>query len=212
MLDSSESLFLVLAFLVPGFIFNSSFSVFFAVKRIDTQTTILRLLTFTCLNYAAWAWLLYLIVQPDFGRNHTIFVPFAWFFILFLSPVLFGGLMGLAYQKGFPTNALRKLGFAPLLPDLSAWNYKFTRIDEPTNVIVTLNHSEQIAGRFWTNSLAAVSEEGGDLYLEEAFIFNEAEERWESKAGSDGVWISGDSIQNIEFWIHYEEKRDGQEE
>ena len=79
----------------------------------------------------------------------------------------------------------------------TAWDFKFSSIDETKYLEVVLNDGRVVRGRFSTGSYASsVEDEGGGLFLEDAYVG----EDWEHRYKSDGMYIAANAIQTVEFF------------
>ena len=196
-LDSFDAFFYTSAFLVPGFILQSTISAFVPQKGEDTQLTLLRLLTFSCINYALWSWLIYLIYQAQFFLSRPIWAAIAWGLIILISPLVLGLITGKLNQAELIRKALQRLGFNPIHVIPTAWDYKFNDLKEGRWIIVTLENGSEILGFFGAHSFASSEMSERDIYVQK--MFQNKNGTWEEIPRSDGILISGNKIRHIEF-------------
>jgi len=169
-------------FLVPGFLIDLTVSGFSYKKSEQVPLLLLRFLTYSCLNYSLWIFP-YLLSRDRIVLENPAFLAVICLVIIFISPVFLGLTVGLGLKtflgQGFP----------------SAWDYRFSRINEPLWVLVTLKDGSQVAGRFGKNSFASSER---DLYLESVYQLSE-DNPWQPVTGTAGVLIKAEEIRYIEF-------------
>lgn len=184
-------------FLVPGFLIDLTVSRFFYKKSEQVPLILLRFLTFSCLNYAIWIFIYLLPWDKSFLTNPA-FLAVIFLVIIFISPLFSGLIFGLANQQQLVEQGLAILGFRTLSGFPSAWDYHFSRINEPLWVLVTLKDESQVAGRFGRKSFASSESSERDLYLEKSYKLRE-DNSWETVEGTVGILIKADEIRYIEF-------------
>lgn len=184
-------------FLVPGFLIDLTVSRFFYKKSEQVPLTLLRFLTFSCFNYAFWIFIYLLPWDKSFLENPAL-LAIIFLVIIFISPLFLGLIFGFANQQQLVERGLAILGFRTLSGFPSAWDYKFSRIDEPLWVLVTLKDESQVAGRFGRKSFASSETSERDLYLEESYKLAE-DNSWETVEGTSGILIKAEEIRYIEF-------------
>ena len=86
-IDNFTSLFFIVAFVIPGFIFNFVHRVFIPVRYEEKEITLLNFITISCVNYGIWSWLIFWIYQSHYYEQHPLRTGFAWLLIVFLSPL-----------------------------------------------------------------------------------------------------------------------------
>ena len=86
-------------------------------------------------------------------------------------------------------------------PIPTAWEYKFSRMNEGKYVTVCLDNGKKIRGAFFNKSMASSDVSNTDVYIESVYFLDE-EDNWKPMEGSDGVWISSGAIK----WISFLEK------
>ena len=196
--DGTESLFLILAFVIPGFIWNCIHSVFNPRKTERTQLLLLRFLTFSCINYGLWSWLLYLVFVSEFFEKSDLFTGIAWVTIILVSPVGLGFTTGLLSQKELFRRVFTRMGLSSIHGIPTAWDYKFSKTRKSVWVQVTLKDGKKISGLYGCQSFASSVAEERDLYLQQAVRVSKDGD-WERLKRTDGVLIKGNEIKYIEF-------------
>jgi hypothetical protein len=199
-LDSFDALFYTLAFIVPGFILWSTRAALVPQRAEDTGLSLVRFLIYSCLHYALWSWLIYLMFRIEFFTAYPYRSAAAWFLIIFVSPLSLGMLLGALRNTGVVRRLLGKVKLRPLHHIPSAWDYIFFRMSEGAWILVTMKDGKKVAGKFGRESYAAPSSER-DLYIQEVYDLVNAETPWQKITRSPGIWIKGDEIKSIEFWV-----------
>jgi hypothetical protein len=205
-IDGIEVLFYTLGFLVPGYVLYIVLAAFVPQRAEQTELSFLKFLLFSCINYAVWSWLIYLVaVNPiAFFSNHPLRTAVAWFAIIFLGPVLLGFLLGLNSQRRFTRNLLQKLGIALIHEIPTAWDYVFSsmaRTGRGVWILVTLVDGSTVAGWFGGKSFASDVAGERDLFIET--VYNTLDDgTWQPMGKSEGILIKGNEIRYIEFLSH----------
>jgi hypothetical protein len=141
---------------------------------------------------------IYLLPWDKSVLENTVDLAIIFLVIIFISPLLLGLMFGLANQQQLVERGLAILGFRTLSGFPSAWDYKFSRINEPLWVLVTLKDGSQVAGRFGKNSFASSESSERDLYLESVYQLSE-DDPWQPVTETSGILIKADEIRYIEF-------------
>jgi hypothetical protein len=198
-LNGFDTVFFTLAFVVPGFVIQSTYSVFVPHKSEEVQRSFLRFIYFSCLNYSVWSWLIYLIIKTDFSKIHPIRTALIWSIIDFFSPVMLGVIIGYFSNKELMRKLFQRMGLNPIHVIPTAWDFKFSKIKKPNWVLVTLKDGGMVAGLFWSNSFASSDKGERDIYIEKIYKISD-EGPWEPVSNNEGILILGDQIRHIEFW------------
>lgn len=194
-----NSVFFVLAFLVPGFIWYSVLTTIVPRKPEEKDKLFLRYMTLSSLNYAFWSWLVYLLFSSQLFISHPIRSSLAWFLIIFISPVIFGFVSGKSNDKNYLEKFLRPLGINPINPIPTAWDFVFYNTKEPVWILVTMKDGSMVGGRFGTRSFASSDPDERDVYIQEVFKIDE-EGPWQRIPQNNGILVKSDEIKYIEFW------------
>lgn len=210
-INGFQTLFYTLAFIVPGFILHTTLSMLVPQRGKYVELSFIRFLTFSCINYALWSWLIYLLIRLDFFIANPIYTAFIWLLIILVSPVALGVIIAHFHHKETFRTMLQRYGFYPIHPTPTAWDYKFHKTDKPVWVLVTMKDGSRVAGLFGSRSFASSEPGEQDLYIQEVFRIN-GDEPWQRVPENDGILILGDQIKHIEFWKEEEVKDDAEQE
>lgn len=194
-LKSAESLFLVLAFIAPGFVIISVRNYFVIRRPLATTERALAYLTASALNYALFSPLIYLLIV---SRHAPLMQAVGWFVVLFLGPTIVGLVWAIASQGDWIRTILRRLGMRPVHVIPTAWDWKFANIKDPVFPLITLKNGEQFGGLFGYQSFASSTSDRRDIFLEQLYDVLEDEEWAEAQPGK-GVLIDYTEIAYIEF-------------
>lgn len=191
--NSIESVYLILAFFVPGFIV-SYFRAQFITGRMQSLTNaalsyltlsvIYFALVFPALEYAIG------LQEPSWQKAAT------WAALIFIGPAMFGIGLGLCAQKELDRKLLHKIGLNPVHIIPTAWDWKFGGMGEQW-VLVVLKDGAQFAGYCGAKSFMSSDPEERDIYIEQVYEVDE-DDNWHPR--KNGVLIAGGEIRTVEFW------------
>jgi len=199
-ISNFDMLFYTLAFIVPGFIMSAVIAMFIPQKQEQVQTLFVRFMTLSCINYAIWAWLFYIMLSTGFSKDHTYRAAAIWVLVILISPIVIGIIVGFISKKHWLRGMLQKLGFNPVHIIPTAWDYKFYNTTTPQWVIVTLKDGSTVGGLFGGNSFASSEGPERDLFIEKVYkIPNDSTQQWQETEGSKGILLKSDMIKHIEF-------------
>jgi hypothetical protein len=193
-----DSLFYTIAFIVPGFIILTTKSMFVQERDEKLSSLLLRCLTYSCVNYGLWSWLIYLLLMTDFFAKSTLSVAASLFLIDFISPVIIGGVYGHLLQRDTLGQLLGRFGLRILKPSPTGWDYKFSNIKSGVWIRVTFKDRSRVVGWFDSSSLASGEQKERDIYIEQVWVEDSC--KWKSVPRTDGMIIRGGEIKHIEFW------------
>lgn len=200
-ISNFDMLFYTLAFIVPGFIMSAVIAMFLPQKQEQFQTLFLRFLTFSCLNYAVWSWLFYILQRTGFPKDHPYKTAAIWGGIILVSPIVIGVIVGFASKKQWLRGLLQKLGFNPV-HIIPTWDFKFYNTPTPQWVIITLKDGSIVAGYYGGKSFASSEGPERDIFIEKVYkIPDDNTQQWEEVEGSQGILIKSDIIKHIEFLL-----------
>lgn len=199
---SLDVVLFTLAFVVPGFIIESIVSALLPRKVEDSKLLLLRFLTYSCVNHALWWWLIGLLLQSESPASHPCVAGFAWFLIVFISPIFLGLVWAKLNQRGVIRATLQWLGFDPVHVIPTAWDWKFSTT-QPVWIMVTLMDGSTVCGLFGSNSFASSAPEERDLFIEQVYRLDEGL-RWKPVENSDGILLRDGEIKYVEFREHTE--------
>ena len=196
-----DAVLVLILFVVPGFIGQRVLGAARARLQPDAQTALLEALVFSCVNFAAFGWLLLAVPELDrrFVEDHLAFVIAAWIVFLVLAPAWWGLLAAWALERGWLGRAYGFFRLRPIEPTATPWDHRF-RQGRQGLLRVTLADGTVVAGFFGLDSRAAAHPAREDLYLERQYGVD-ADGRLSPKPlpHSEGVWIRGDQVQVVEF-------------
>lgn len=205
-LTSFDAVFYAITFLVPGFVMDLTLSIFVPKRLEDLQFSLLRFLTLSCVNYAVWSWLIYLIFFKTHREVLSVFyASLSLGVVVFISPIVIGVLLGYFSQKEWIKKILNRLGLNTISSIPTSWDYKFSNINESVWLIVTLKDGSTVAGYFGTNSFASSIALEHDLYIEEIYKID-TNESWERLIPPCSILLKGEEIKYIEFWSDKQEE------
>jgi hypothetical protein len=196
-IGSFNSLFYTVAFIVPGFIILNTRSMFIREQNEQSSSLLLRCLTYSCINYGFWSWLIYLLFKTNFFADSPVISAGCLFVIIFISPVIFGGAYEHLLQKDSLGKLLSYFGLEILKPSLTGWDHKFSKIKGGAWIRVTFKDRSRVVGWFGSSSLASGEQKERDIYIEQVWV--EASDKWKSVPRTDGMIIKGGDIKHIEF-------------
>ena len=199
MLSSFEMLFYTLVFIVPGFIMYCAVSTIVPKKKEEANVSFIRFLLFSCINYAIWSWLIYYIAKNDLAEENPLIASLIWGFIILISPLIIGLVIGINSRKETIRKILQAVGYNPIHPIPTAWDFKFCNITEGSWVIVTLKDDSIVAGLFGKDSFASSDYEERDIYIERVYRI-QADGTWVEVQRSEGILICNKQIKHIEFF------------
>jgi hypothetical protein len=114
-------------------------------------------------------------------------------------PSLIGALFGVATVRDWSDRIWGRFGFAPVHHVPTAWDYKFSRLESPPFVLVTLSDGSRVGGRFSQGSFASSSNGERDLLLNE--VWNAPDKGdWIQVLPPRSILLCGRDIRFIEFF------------
>ena len=153
-LENFSNIYFVISVFVPGFIYCGIISTFIPLRaHKDKETLFLRYLTATAFNYAIFSPLIYLMVVWH-GLAGPVYQTLAWFFILFIAPILLATTRAMIIQRDGLGWFYRRLGLRAISPIPTGWDWIFSTTD-PCFVLITLIDTTEIAGYFGSRSMAS---------------------------------------------------------
>jgi CDP-diglyceride synthetase len=197
-LENFADLYFVVAVFVPGFIYCGVISTFVPLRALkERESLLLRYLTATAFNYAILSPLIYLLVigyKPDNPVAQSV----AWFFILFVSPVVLAMVRAKIIQRNGLGWFYERLGLRAISPIPTGWDWIFSTTD-PCFVLITLIDGTEIAGYFGKKSMASSDPDHKDIFIQLVYTVPANGGPWVALPGSLGVHIDGAQIGYMEF-------------
>ena len=175
-LKSIDSLYFLLAFIVPGLIVLFVRSQFVTGRRPSHPNAILSYLTVSVVYYALIlpvVAFLRSITGPSYGK------AMAWFAVVFLGPVVLGVLLGIGIQNDLLRGFLRRCGLNPVHVMPTAWDWKFGNMDNEW-VLVTLKDGTRFAGFCGAQSFISSDPAERDIYVQWIYDIDD-NHHWQSR-------------------------------
>jgi Family of unknown function (DUF6338) len=197
-LEAAPDLFFVVSVFVPGFIYYAVLATF--VPQRDSsgkETTLLRLLTGTALNYGVCSPAIYLLLTGELFQNSPIGRGITWLLIIFAVPILLALTAARMSQARLVKRPSEALGLRSISPIPTGWDWIFG-LQTPLFLLVTMKDGAKLAGYFGPESMASSDPTRKDLYIEKAFVISSTGE-WQEAPNSRGYYLGGDQIALIEF-------------
>lgn len=198
MVDNFEVVFFSSVFIVPGYILYSTLESLVPRNKRNVVNVTLKFLTGTLIHYILWSWLIYLMFNSKIFIESILLFYLSAIFIVVVSPSLMGLLLAKLSDKNIVITIMQFLGYNPINPIPTAWDYKFSKIQTKSWVIVSLNDGKVFYGKFSTKSFASSEPLERDIYIEEVYRLNE-NKQWIKRERTNGVLISREQIKYIEF-------------
>lgn len=194
-LDNLESVILIFAFLMPGFVWSGIYAMLIPRRSESDQIRFMEFFTLSCINNAFWSWLIYIWYRKAWYASHIVITGFAISALVFLSPSFFAFVTARLRREKF-ARFVDWIGFQSARWNTTAWDFKLSNTG-PVWVNVTLKDGSHIYGWFGEESFAGDAGPSADLYLERTAV--PAEDRPLDESQSGGVWIANEQIAIIEF-------------
>jgi len=195
-IESMEIVCYTAIFLLPGYIVEEMIRVIMPKKQYSEGIIFLRYLAYSIINLAIWSWLYFLIMK--YLGNATIVYWMTLVLATVISSLVTGTILGVIRKKECIRLFFSKCGLQVEHPIPTAWDYKFSEINDFRWVIINLVNDEIVYGKYANNSFTSSDESYRDIYLEEVYILDD-ENNWKLAERSDGIWISPNEIKSIEF-------------
>lgn len=127
---SLPELYLILAALVPGFIYNGVLTSFVPLRQNKERVVLtLRFLTITAVNYAVSSPLIYLLLAGSHAAGPPALRALAWFSIIFVVPVVLATIHAEIVQHDGFGWLYRLLRLRAINPIPTGWDWVFSRTD-----------------------------------------------------------------------------------
>jgi hypothetical protein len=201
--DSYKSVAIILAFLVPGYVWSATLSYFIPRRTKDAALSFLEFFTLSCVNDSLW-----LLFYLRFRASNTIYnqpnrIVLLLFSALFISPFGFGWLLGRFSSKAKIASALKVFGWKPVRSIPSAWDYWFG-LEKAAFLSVTMTNGSKAYGYFGPGSFAGDgTNEQRDIYLEK--IYTNTTQGFQPVDRTAGILINRDQIAYIELYTSTED-------
>src|SRR3546814_764891 len=127
-LDSASTLFLLLAFAVPGLVIEFVRSQFITGRVHKGPEKLLHYLTLSAVNYAVFSWAIYLAITSDYLARHDGLAALTWLLVILVGPAFLGVLSGYNTQRGWLRRLFQHAGLQPVHVMPTAWDWQFSRL------------------------------------------------------------------------------------
>ncbi|WP_288327338.1 DUF6338 family protein [uncultured Clostridium sp.] len=198
MIENFDMFFYTMTFVVPGFIIYYLTIKFYPQKTVDATSNIIKYMFYSSLNFAVISPIVYFIVKSDYHKQHVFRTAALWMVAICIVPIILGIINGIANQKGWIKEILNVFNVNPIIEIPTAWDYKFSSINEATWIIVTTMDNVQIMGLYSTDSFASSELTERDLYLEKYYTRNVENTDWEEVLNKS-ILIKAEQIKFLEF-------------
>ncbi|MFH1942657.1 MAG: DUF6338 family protein [bacterium] len=187
-----DKLLLFLIFFIPGFLSVKIYDLLVPGERRDFSKSLVEVIGYSCINFAALSWLIILIHSNNFYTNYRVCYIIIVVLILFIFPILwppiFLKILSLKFIAKYVINPIPK-----------PWDYIFSK-REAFWVIVNLQNGERIGGIYDKNSYTSSYPVEEQIYLEEVWTLDENGKFIEPIKRSNGILIMDGQISSIEFF------------
>jgi|GEM_PF-1562473 len=211
MFETFKAIVLLIAFLVPGYIWRTIEGQFvYLDHRLPWEKFALGLLTRSTFLYLPFALPIYHCTKNKCYDSHP--VTSAGLAILFLValPSLAGLLTGVVRQKDVIGTIFEVKWVDTLVSRLklktfwshrvpTAWEAVFNSKMTTCWVVVTRKNGQQVRGQLGVGSHISVDPEDRDIFLSRTLYWNDVAKKYEPVPGTLGVYISADEIATIEL-------------
>lgn len=194
---SLSQIWVLLVFIIPGFVLMRVKRVAYPTAEASTGSTVLDSLTLSCVVYALASPLLYISYLYRWPVTRPVFFSMLALVILLVVPCALGTLY-VRFTNADRARWLREvLGFPN--PDPTAWDYLF-RKRRAYWVWLTFKSGKVMAGLFGPNSCASSFPHKRDLYVEKLLRLDENGDVVELLDGSAGALVMMEDLERIQFF------------
>jgi hypothetical protein len=194
-LKSVESVYLVLAFVVPGMIITLVRAQFFTSRMRSLSESIVSYLALTILYYGLAAPVVeYVLSIREPGRQKI----FAWVGLIILLPAAVGLLLGILGQNDVFRRLLQFCRINPVHATPAAWDYAFARLLGDHFVMETLSDGSTVGGIYGSRSFASSDPAERDLFLQE--IYDVDGDSWKKRSEQQAILIPAKEIKHVQIW------------
>jgi hypothetical protein len=194
-LKSLQSIYLALAFVVPGMIIVFVRQQFLTGRVRPLSESILSYVALTALYYGLAApFVEYVLSVQEPGREKI----FAWLGLIILGPAIVGFVLGVFAQKNVFRRILQFCRVNPVHATPSAWDYAFARLKKDHFVMVTLGDGSTVCGIYGARSFASSDPAERDLLLQE--IYDVDGNSWSKRTEIQAILIPSKEIKHVQIW------------
>ena len=191
-ISSIQSVYLLLAFVVPGFIALFIRSKLLTGNLPAAGDAMMSSFVLSCLQAGVAFPLLFSHADEPIASRPPVF----WLVYLFVAPIALGACLGADARFGWSHGLLRKLKISAVHPIPNSWDWRFSR--GPSFVIVTLKDGSTVRGWFGAKSFASSDSRERDLFLEAVYVETESGKPWTLRPNTS-ILLAGGVVQSVEF-------------
>jgi hypothetical protein len=200
MFESLTAVFLLIVFLVPGFVWRTVEGQFvYLDKRLEWEKFAFGLLTRSTFVYLPFSSLIYAGYKGNWLDTHPLWTAIAALTFIAVIPCIYGFLWGVACQGNGVRSFIRHLAPEPSERGdyRTAWDYLFSTI-RPCWVVVTLKNGNKIYGYLSPASYFSSDAEDRDMYISHVLHLTDSG-KFKFAEGTLGVYVKADEVSLIEF-------------
>ena len=160
--------------------------------------SLLEFFTLSCVNDSLWLLLYVILHRPDYLQVHPYLAACLILSGLFISPFVFGWLLGYFSSNKRIASALKIFGWKAVRSIPTAWDYWFG-LEKQAFVSVTLTNGSKVLGYYGSKSYAGDgTNEQRDIYFEKVYTGGKSGLRLVDRTA--GILINREQIAYIEFY------------
>ncbi|MGO8931857.1 MAG: DUF6338 family protein [Limisphaerales bacterium] len=200
MFESLKAVGVVVAFLVPGYLWRiTEGQLVYLDRKLEWQKFALGLLTRCTIIYLPWSPILYRGWKQAWYDSAPWATLLICILIAVVMPLVCGTLWGLFRQRGWDRNLFALLGLKTFEhnPAPTAWDAMFPERHESW-IIITLKDNTRVQGWFGVGSHASSQDDQRDLFVSH-ILTQRTDGQKEFVKNTGGVYISASEIKTIEF-------------
>lgn len=187
-----NNLILFIIFIIPGFISIKIYEMITPVDKRDFSKSIIEVIVYSCFNYAALSWLIYLLLKNQFIIDRTFLYILIIVFILLIFPILWPILLLKIIHWGF----IKKIVTNPIP---KPWDYVFLK-REPYWIIIHLKNGKMVGGIYNTDSYASLYPIEEQLYLQQVWKLDSNGKFKTPIDRTKGIIVMREDISSIELF------------
>jgi len=187
-----DTLFLFIAFVIPGFISIKVYDLIVPTDSADSAKKIVDAIAYSCINYALLLWPITSIESSNLAAAHPNLHRLFYVLVLFVFPVIWVFIWRLIRtMELFQRNAPHPTG--------KPWDFVFSQ-RQCFWIIVTLKNGDQVAGKFAGNSFSSSHPANEQLFLEETWVMNDDGGFERPRTNTAGILILSGEILTVELF------------
>jgi len=187
-----NKLVLFLIVFIPGFISLKIYDLKIPSAQRDFSKSVLEVIGYSALNFAALSWLIIIIHQNDFHVKHELLYYIFLIVIMLIMPILWPLIILWLYS--FPSISKHLIHHMP-----TPWDYVFNK-RELYWIIVHLKDDRRIGGLYGLDSYVTSYPEKQQIYLEDVWLLDKDNRFIKPIPNSRGIILSNDVILGVELF------------